>query len=59
MYTFQINVLISIFGVFCEFRTSCVHHQEDNLLRIEHFLLSARLLTETHEKHTLKNCKYK
>jgi hypothetical protein len=29
--TFQINALIQLFFVFCLFRTSCVHHQEDYL----------------------------
>jgi len=56
---FQINVLILILGVFYMFRTSCVHRQEDRLLSIKHSLPRARLLTEMHEKHTIKNCLYK
>jgi hypothetical protein len=50
MHTFQINVLILILDVFYTFRTSCVHHQEDHLLRIKHILPPARLLTEMHGK---------
>ena len=59
MHTFQINVLIAILDVFCMFRTSCVHHQEDHLLSIEHILPPARLLMEMREKHAIKNCMYR